>query len=169
MIKTRLLIFLDCWQHLVECSYYFKTPFLFRSLRLLGIINTESTQSPPLECVQSICFMENLTSVAGSESVTINSPTLYSIQHPLLWLPFTSSWSVSSIQNSQDACWPSEVDNHGSAQNCKHVVPASWKTFQGEAWRTEYKYQPVKGISPPHLLQTTRFAANKPQPGTCKR
>ncbi|KAJ6362666.1 hypothetical protein OIU78_002966 [Salix suchowensis] len=58
------------------CIGYFKTPLLLRTFRSLGIINTESTQSPPLECVQSICFMENLTSVAGSESVTINSPTL---------------------------------------------------------------------------------------------
>ena len=49
-------------------------PLLLRSLKSLGIINTESTQSPPLECVQSICFMENLTLVVGSDPLTILSP-----------------------------------------------------------------------------------------------
>lgn len=90
--------------------YYLQYRFLL-SRKSLGMIDTESKQRPPLEWVQSICFMENLISMKASGSLTMNVPTWYSIQLPRLWLPLASSCSGSSKQHSQDACWPSEVDS----------------------------------------------------------
>lgn len=84
---------------------------LLQSLKWLGIICTESTESPHLECVQSICFIENRTSKGGSPLLTINWPTLHSIQHPRLWFPLTSSFPVSSRQHSDNAHCPSEVNS----------------------------------------------------------
>lgn len=58
-------------------NYYFTAAFFFlRCFTSIGMIKTESTQIPPFECVQSICFIDHRSSVDGSEHPTTNSPTL---------------------------------------------------------------------------------------------
>ena len=53
------------WQNTQSSSYP----------RSLGYIQTESTHRPPFVCVQSICIIENLSSVTSSELDMMKSLT----------------------------------------------------------------------------------------------